>query len=99
MTDTDDNYVSVPYWYTLGDEEKSGELTISKPESGNASSVHLLVAEEIARQLKELNKVVVYEGRQITAGWVERKFSLSSKVTVTAQAWSEPFQVSVYDAV
>ncbi len=46
MTDTDDNYVSVPYWYTLGDEEKSGELTISKPESGNASSVHLLVAEE-----------------------------------------------------
>lgn len=92
------DFDSVDYSYKWEDGPRDRILEVSKVESGNVAHVHQLVAEEIAKELRELGKVVIYRERQIALGWAECNFNRSTGIKVTAQAWNGPFELSVYDA-
>lgn len=98
MTAFTDDLVTVPYNYMWAGELVEGSLTIAKAMLAGESNLKVSVRKEIAGEFKEIDKVVVYGGREVTGAWGPRHYNKSTRVEITVAGPFESFDMDVYDA-
>lgn len=96
---TANDYECVEYSYHWNGELQHRAVDVPLVESGNPNAINIHAATDLAKRLRNTDKVVYFNSRQIVSNWPNQQIKPSSRIDVTIQAWGEPFQVQVYDVL